>query len=125
MGDRPHEIPFDVRQAVSGQFAKEYLIRGLKENPDTDVVRSTTFFYHFTLVFNQEAKEKFVDGFGYGGTVSVKALQEFEAKYGCRLRPEDLVEYALPGAHKGVSGLHGFYPVVCGGKGGGAGGAGP
>ena len=60
MGDRPHEIPFDVRQAVSGQFAKEYLIRWLKENPDTDVVRSTTFFYHFTLVFNQEAKEKFV-----------------------------------------------------------------
>ena len=91
-GDRPHEIPFDVRQPASGQFAKEYLVQWLKENPDTDVVRFTTFFYHFTLVFNQEAKEKFVDWFGYGGTVSVKALQEFEAEYGYRLRPEDLVD---------------------------------
>ena len=45
-GDRPHEIPFDVRRTASGQFAKEYLIRWLKENPDTDVVRFTTFFYH-------------------------------------------------------------------------------
>lgn len=91
-GDKPHEIPFDVRQSASGQFAKEYLIQWLRENPDTDVVRFTTFFYHFTLVFNQEAKEKFVDWFGYGGTVSVAALLEFEKEYGYRLRPEDLVD---------------------------------
>lgn len=91
-GDKPHEIPFDVRQEASGKFAKEYLVQWLKENPDTDVVRFTTFFYHFTLVFNQKAEEKFVDWFGYGGTVSVKALQEFEAEYGYRLRPEDLVD---------------------------------
>lgn len=51
-GDKPHEIPFDVRQTNSGIFAKEYLRQWLKENPDTDVVRFTTFFYHFTLVFN-------------------------------------------------------------------------
>ncbi len=91
-GDKPHEIPFDIRQAASGQFAKDYLVQWLKDNPDTDVVRFTTFFYHFTLVFNSQAKEKFVDWFGYGGTVSVKALQEFEAEYGYRLRPEDLVD---------------------------------
>lgn len=91
-GDKPHEIPFDVRQTASGQFAKDYLVQWLKDNPDTDVVRFTTFFYHFTLVFNHQAKEKFVDWFGYGGTVSVKALQEFEAEYGYRLRPEDLVD---------------------------------
>lgn len=91
-GDKPHEIPFDVRQAASGRFARDYLVQWLKENPDTDVVRFTTFFYHFTLVFNNQAKEKFVDWFGYGGTVSVKALQEFEKEYGYRLRPEDLVD---------------------------------
>ena len=45
-GDKPHEIPFDVRQAASGAFAKEYLVQWLKDNPDTDVVRFTTFFYH-------------------------------------------------------------------------------
>ena len=91
-GDKPHEIPFDVRQPASGAFAREYLIQWLKDNPDTDVVRFTTFFYHFTLVFNDNAKEKFVDWFGYGATVSVKALEEFEKEYGYRLRPEDIVD---------------------------------
>ena len=91
-GDKPHEIPFDVRQEASGRFAREYLIQWLKENPDTDVVRFTTFFYHFTLVFNSEAREKFVDWFGYGATVSVKALEEFAQEYGYALRPEDIVD---------------------------------
>lgn len=91
-GDKPHEIPFDVRQTTSGNFAKEYLIQWLKDNPATDVVRFTTFFYHFTLVFNDKAKEKFVDWFGYGATVSVKALEEFEQEYGYALRPEDVVD---------------------------------
>ena len=91
-GDKPHEIPFDVRQPASGAFAREYLVQWLKDNPDTDVVRFTTFFYHFTLVFNDNAKEKFVDWFGYGATVSVKALEEFEKEYGYRLRPEDIVD---------------------------------
>lgn len=91
-GDKPHEIPFDVRQSASGQFAKDYLVQWLKDNPEVDVVRFTTFFYHFTLVFNDNAKEKFVDWFGYGATVSVKALEEFEAEYGYALRPEDIVD---------------------------------
>ena len=91
-GDKPHEIPFDVRCPASGQFAKEYLIQWLKDNPRTDVVRFTTFFYHFTLVFNDKAKEKFVDWFGYGATVSVPALEEFEKEYGYKLRPEDIVD---------------------------------
>ena len=56
-GDKPHEIPFDVRHPASGQFAREYLIQWLKDNPRTDVVRFTTFFYHFTLVVNDKAKE--------------------------------------------------------------------
>ncbi|MDD2978742.1 MAG: 1,3-beta-galactosyl-N-acetylhexosamine phosphorylase [Hespellia sp.] len=91
-GDKPHDIPFDVRQTNSGTFAKEYLIQWLKENPRVDVVRFTTFFYHFTLVFNDQAKEKFVDWFGYGATVSVRALEEFEEEYGYALRPEDIVD---------------------------------
>lgn len=91
-GDKPHDIPFDVRQANSGTFAKDYLKQWLIDNPDTDVVRFTTFFYHFTLVFNDQAKEKFVDWFGYGATVSIKALEEFEQEYGYALRPEDIVD---------------------------------
>ena len=91
-GDKPHDIPFDIRQCNSGTFAKDYLKQWLIENPDTDVVRFTTFFYHFTLVFNEQAKEKFVDWFGYGATISIKALEEFEREYGYALRPEDIVD---------------------------------
>ncbi|MEF9941629.1 MAG: 1,3-beta-galactosyl-N-acetylhexosamine phosphorylase [Lachnospiraceae bacterium] len=91
-GDKPHDIPFDVRQVNSGTYAKEYLTQWLRENPATDVVRFTTFFYHFTLVFNDQAKEKFVDWFGYGATVSIKALEEFEQAYGYALCPEDIVD---------------------------------
>lgn len=92
-GDVPHDIPFDVRQDASAVFSEEYLKQWLIDNPEVDVVRFTTFFYHFTLVFNSEAKEKFVDWFGYGATVSVKALEEFEAEYGYALRPEDIVDH--------------------------------
>ena len=33
-----------------------------------------------------------MDWFGYGATVSVKALEEFEKEYGYALRPEDIVD---------------------------------
>ncbi|WP_217588231.1 1,3-beta-galactosyl-N-acetylhexosamine phosphorylase [Lentibacillus saliphilus] len=91
-GDQPHDIPFDVRQPHSNQFVKENLKKWLAQNPDTDVVRFTTFFYHFTLVFNNLGKEKFVDWFGYGASVSVAALEAFAKDKGYRLRPEDIVD---------------------------------
>jgi len=91
-GDKPHEIPFDVRQPNANQFVKDYLKQWLKDNPDTDVVRFTTFFYHFTLIFNDLGKEKFVDWFGYGASVSVSALEAFEKEKGYRLRPEDFID---------------------------------
>lgn len=90
-GDKPHDIPFDIRGTASGIFAKEYLKKWLEENPNTDVVRFTTFFYHFTLVFNDLGKEKFVDWFGYGASVSANALLAFEKEKGYRLRPEHLI----------------------------------
>ncbi|CRK81310.1 1,3-beta-galactosyl-N-acetylhexosamine phosphorylase [Neobacillus massiliamazoniensis] len=91
-GDKPHDIPFDVRQPYSNEYMKNLLIQWLKDNPETDVVRFTTLFYHFTLVFNNLGKEKFVDWFGYGASVSVAALEAFEQKKGYRLRPEDIVD---------------------------------
>lgn len=91
-GDKPHDIPFDIRQPYSGKFMMDYIENWLKENPDTDVIRFTTFFYNFTLVFNDLGKEKYVDWFGYGSTVSVAALEEFEKEKGYALRPEDIVD---------------------------------
>ncbi|MBS4212994.1 1,3-beta-galactosyl-N-acetylhexosamine phosphorylase [Neobacillus rhizophilus] len=91
-GDKPHDIPFDVRGPQSNEYMRSFLTQWLRDNPDTDVVRFTTFFYHFTLVFNNLGKEKFVDWFGYGASVSVAALDAFEKEKGYRLRPEDIVD---------------------------------
>ena len=91
-GDREHQIPFDVRKPKSQQFVYDYLKQWLKDNPKTDVVRFTTFFYHFTLVFNDQAKEKFVDWFGYSGSVSVEAIESFYEETGIRLTPEDFID---------------------------------
>ncbi|WP_425538734.1 1,3-beta-galactosyl-N-acetylhexosamine phosphorylase [Microaceticoccus formicicus] len=86
------DIPFDIRYKKSWEYAKTALTKWLKENPKTDVVRFTTFFYHFTLVFNQLGLEKFVEWFGYTGSVSPEAILEFEKEYGYRLSPEDFVD---------------------------------
>ena len=91
-GDREHQIPFDARKPKSSQFIYDYLKQWLKDNPKTDVVRFTTFFYHFTLVFNDKAQEKFVDWFGYSGSVSVEAIEAFYEESGIRLTPEDFID---------------------------------
>ncbi len=91
-GDKAKEIPFDVRQPNSQEHMKKALRAWCEANPKVDVVRFTTFFYHFTLFFNDKRKEKFVDWFGYGSSVSPRALEAFEAEYGYRLYAEDFVQ---------------------------------
>lgn len=66
-----------------------YLVRGASR---VNVVRFTTFFYHFTLVFNDLGKEKYVDWFGYSASVSPLAMDAFEAEYGYKRRAEDFID---------------------------------
>ena len=91
-GDKEHEIPFDIYHEATRNFVFDTFRKWLKDNPQTDVVRFTTFFYQFTLLFDEKHREKIVDWFGCACTVSPKALDDFEAKYGYRLRPEDFVD---------------------------------
>lgn len=86
------EMPYDARHPATWAHMKDSLRDWLEAHPEVDVVRFTTFFYHFTLVFNDQAKEKFVDWFGYSASVSVPALEAFAVEHGYRLRPEDLVD---------------------------------
>ncbi|MDE8127485.1 1,3-beta-galactosyl-N-acetylhexosamine phosphorylase [Erysipelothrix rhusiopathiae] len=90
--DREKEIPFDVRQPHSQKFMLDTLKDFLETNPKTDVIRFTTFYYHFTLCFNDQRKEKFVDWFGYGSSVSPRALEAFEKAKGYRLTAEDFIQ---------------------------------
>lgn len=90
--DTEHQMPYDPRYPKTRKYILDKLRTWLDEHPDTDVVRITTFFYNFTLVFNDLAEERYVDWFGYSATVSPLALQEFEKEKGYKLRPEDLVD---------------------------------
>ncbi len=91
-GDKAHEMPFDARKPKTNEYIYKAMHMWLDEHPESNVVRFTTFFYHFTLVFNDLAKEKFVDWFGYSSSVSPEALEAFEKAKGYRLRPEDIID---------------------------------
>lgn len=91
-GDKEHDIPYDIKQTNTNTFVYETMKTWLKDNPKTDVVRFTTFFYQFTLLFNKDAKEKFVDWFGYGSSVSIEMLASFEKEKGYALCAEDFVD---------------------------------
>ncbi|KFI64182.1 1,3-beta-galactosyl-N-acetylhexosamine phosphorylase [Bifidobacterium cuniculi] len=91
-GDKEHEIPFDIYHPATREFVFDTFRKWLEDNPRTDVVRFTTFFYQFTLLFDRKHREKVVDWFGCACTVSPQALDDFAECYGYRLRPEDFVD---------------------------------
>ena len=86
--DVEHQITFDVRQPKTHAFSLERLRRFCKDNPHVNVIRFTTFFHLFTLVFDEMAREKFVDWYGYAESVSPYILDKFEKEVGYRFRPE-------------------------------------
>ena len=58
------QITFDVRQPKTRAHSLERLRRFLDTHQYVDVVRFTTFFHQFTLIFDELAREKYVDWFG-------------------------------------------------------------
>lgn len=90
--DVEHQLTYDVRQPKTQEYVIEKLQHWMKKNPDSDVVRFTTFFHQFTLVFNEYAKEKFVDWFGYSASVSPYILEQFEKEIGYKFRPEYIID---------------------------------
>lgn len=87
-----HQITFDVRQPKTQKFVKEKLKRWCEENPDVDVVRFTTFFHQFTLTFDDQKREKYVEWFGYSASVSPYILEQFEKWAGYPFRAEYIVD---------------------------------
>ena len=90
--DAPHQLTYDVRQPKTQVYVKEKLKRWCEDNPDVDVVRFTTFFHQFTLTFDDQKREKFVEWFGYSASVSPYILEQFEKWAGYKFRPEFIVD---------------------------------
>ena len=102
--DVEHQIPFDVRQPKTHRYTLERLRRFLESHPYVDVVRFTSFFHLFTLVFDELRREKYVDWYGYSASVSPYILERFEKEAGYPFRPEYIIDqgyhnnqYRVPG----------------------------
>ena len=59
-----HQITFDVRQPKTHKYSMERLRKFIAEHPYVNVIRYTTFFHQFTLIFDELKREKFVDWYG-------------------------------------------------------------
>ncbi|MDO4312315.1 MAG: 1,3-beta-galactosyl-N-acetylhexosamine phosphorylase [Eubacteriales bacterium] len=86
------QITFDVRQPKTREFSMKRLRRYIEENPHIDVIRYTTFFHQFTLIFDELAREKYVDWYGYSASVSPYILEQFEREAGYKFRPEFIID---------------------------------
>ena len=102
--DFEHQITFDVRQPKTHKFTMERLRNFIKEHPYVNVIRYTTFFHQFTLVFDELKREKYVDWYGYSASVSPYILEQFEREAGYPFRPEYIIDqgyynnqYRVPG----------------------------
>ena len=90
--DVEKQITFDVRQPKTRAFSMERLRKYIQNNPHIDVIRFTTFFHQFTLIFDELAREKYVDWYGYSASVSPYILEQFEREAGYRFRPEYIID---------------------------------
>ena len=87
-----HQITFDVRQPKTHKFTMERLRKFIADHPYVNVIRYTTFFHQFTLIFDELKREKYVDWYGYSASVSPYILEQFEKEVGYKFRPEFIVD---------------------------------
>ena len=90
--DVEKQITFDVRQPKTRAYSMQRLRKYLEDNPHVDVIRYTTFFHQFTLIFDELAREKYVDWYGYSASVSPYILEQFEREAGYKFRPEFIID---------------------------------
>ena len=90
--DVEHQITFDVRQPKTHEYTLKRLRKFIEDHPYVNVLRFTTFFHQFTLVFDELAREKYVDWYGYSASVSPYILKQFEEEVGYPFRAEYMIE---------------------------------
>ena len=73
----------------------EHILDGLddwlKANPHVNVVRFTTFLYHFFIVYKTGSQQQLFDWYNYAMSASPKMFEMFYEEYGYEIKLEDLV----------------------------------
>lgn len=86
-----HQMTFDVEATKTQKYVWINLENSVKKEMMQTFVRFTTFFHQFTLQFDEFAREKFVDWFGYSASVSPYILEQFEKGVGYPFRAEYII----------------------------------
>ncbi|NQT27728.1 1,3-beta-galactosyl-N-acetylhexosamine phosphorylase [candidate division KSB1 bacterium] len=87
-----HQMGVDPHQPETGVHLLDYLDGWLKDHPQTDYVRFTSMMYQFPLIKGENRETLYLDWSGYLDAMSALALDQFEQKFGYRLRSEDIVD---------------------------------
>ncbi len=81
------------------EYMLENMEKWLEENPQVTVVRFTTFFYHFFLLYYTGTKQKLFDWYNYAMTASPAMFEKFVEEYGYEITLEDLLSEGYYGNH--------------------------
>lgn len=81
----------------------EYILQSLdkwmEQNPNVNVIRFTTFFYHFFILYHTGNRQKLFDWYNYAMTASPAMFEKFYKEYGYEIKLEDLVTEGYYGNH--------------------------
>lgn len=91
--DKEHLLQLDPIYPEVRQYLLDWMERWCEEHPDSDVVRFTSMFYNFAWFWGADERNRslFTDWGSYDFTVSPRALDAFEERYGYALCAEDFV----------------------------------
>lgn len=89
-GDK--SIPYDAVYENTREHIYKDIDNWCKRNPNVDVVRFTTFFYHFTVMYNEKILQKFGDWFGYSASVSPKLFENFKKDRNIDITLENIID---------------------------------
>ena len=91
--DKEHLMQIDPMYPETREYLKEWMRNRCETHPATTVVRFTSLFYNFVWIWGSDERRRnlFTDWGSYDFTVSERALDLFEAKYGYRMTAEDFV----------------------------------
>ena len=85
------DVDLDPVYPEALQHMLERLESWLIANPDVNVIRFTTFFYNFFLVFKTGTQQKYWDWHNYAMTASPRMFAEFKKETGIEMTLEDIV----------------------------------
>ena len=91
--DKEHLMQIDPMYPETRAYLLGWMKNWCETHPATTVVRFTSMFYNFVWIWgsDENCRNLFTDWGSYDFTVSERALDEFEKKYGYRMTAEDFI----------------------------------